>query len=118
MTRKHLNWSRRRKALQDSLPQGFRGGNAIEFSEGFVSANEVLNAIPASFDGKLDLTSCNSTFFAEDVRRKCKSVLVIANEDSTSLDLRLAIYRQVIRRLSRRSEPYESALYRIRKGLL
>jgi hypothetical protein len=117
LTRRHLTWSRRRKALQRSLPTAFRGGNAIEFSDGFVPIGTILDTIPTTFRGKLDLTSCNSTVFAEDVRRKCRSVLVIANEDSTSLDLRFAIYQQVIQRLSRRSEPYEDALYRIRKEL-
>jgi|HubBroStandDraft_2_1064218.scaffolds.fasta_scaffold03542_7 hypothetical protein len=117
-TRRQCIWSRRRLALHGSLPKGFRGGNAIEFSDGFVSLHRILETIPATFAGKLDLTSCNSTVFAEDVRRKCKSVLVMANEESTSLDLRLAIYRQVIRRLSQRSEPYEDALHRVRKELL
>jgi hypothetical protein len=118
LTRTHLTWSRRRTALQHSLPTAFEGGNAIEFSDGFVPIGTIVDTIPPTFQGKLDLTSCNSTVFAEAVRKKCKSVLVIANEDSTSLDLRLAIYRQVIRRLSRRSEPYEDALYQVRKELL
>jgi len=118
LTRRHLMWSRRRAALQHSLPNAFEGGNAIEFSGGFVPIGTILDTIPSTFQGKLDLTSCNSTVFAEDVRKKCRSVLVIANEDATSLDLRLAIYRQVIRRLSRRSEPFEDALYRIRKELI
>jgi hypothetical protein len=118
LTRQHLGWSHKRKALEDALPKAFRGGAGIEFSEGFVKLAAILDAIPEHFSGKLDLTSCNSTVFAEDVRRKCKSCLLMANEQATSVDLRFAIYRQVIRRLCRKAQTYEDALFTVRKELL
>jgi len=118
MTRRHLGWSERRSRFEAALPEGFQGGGAIEFFDGFASLQSVLNGIPTSFAGKLDLTSCHSTVLAEGIRRKCKSCLLMANEQATSVDLRFAIYRQVIHRLRRKAQPYEDALYTVRRELL
>lgn len=117
-TREQLGWCTRRRLIDDSLPGAFQGGASIEFSDGFQTLESILAVIPGIFSGKLDLTSCNSTVFAEEVRRKCRECLLMTNEESASLDFRLAIYRQVIRRLSRRPQPYEDALFVLRKELL
>lgn len=117
-TREQLGWSVRRRCIEDSLPGAFQGGVSIEFSDGFRTLGSILELIPDSFSGKLDLTSCNSTVFAEEVRRKCRECLLMANEESASVDFRFAIYRQVIRRLAHRAQPYEDAMFALRKELL
>lgn len=117
-TRRHLRWLERRSLFEAALPEGFQGGEAIEFFDGFVSLASVLDAMPSPYAGKIDLTSCHSTVLAEGLRRKCKSCLLMVNEQATSLDLRFAIYRQVIRRLRRKPQPYEDALFFVRKELL
>jgi|SRR5215469_5756395 len=118
LTRTQCKWASNRSAIETALPNAFGGGSAIQFSNGFAILSSVLNEIPEEFSGKLDLTCCHSTVFAENVRRKCRSGFILANEQSTSVDLRLAIYRQLVRSLSRRPEPYEDAMFRIRKELI
>jgi hypothetical protein len=114
ITRRQSQWRERRLKLELALPGAFRRGASIEFSDGFRRLDDILQSLPPEYEGTLDLTCCNSTIFAEDIRRKYRKCLVLSNELPTSLEFRLAIYRQVIRRLSREPQSYEEAVYLIR----
>ena len=44
----------------------------MEFADGLAPIERVVSSIPEAFDGVLDLTVCNSTVLAEEVRRRCR----------------------------------------------
>jgi hypothetical protein len=118
LTRQQYEWHTRRRLLEQALPESFRGGAGLEFVDCFQVVDQILSTVPTDYAGTLDLTVCNSTVLAEEVRRKCRRCLVLANEQPATLDFRFAVYRQVIRSLARRSEPYEEAMFRIRNQVV
>lgn len=115
ITRSQLQWRERRKQLEFALPDAFCGGAGLEFQGSFQTLDCILQNLPSEYDGTLDFTSCNSTVFAEDVRRRYGKSLVMSNELPASFEYRLAVYRQVIRNLSRARTSYEEAVFWIRK---
>lgn len=89
----------------------------MEFDDGFCGVQEIASAWPIDYDGVLDLTICNSTLLAELIRRRCPHGLVLANEELTYPEFRLPLYNAVVRLLCRRPQPYEDAVFEIRKYL-
>lgn len=51
------------------------------------------------------------------IRRRCPHGLVLANEELTYPEFRLPLYDAVVRLLCRRPQPYEDAVFEIRKYL-
>ena len=115
ITRNQLEWRERRRQLELALPHAFCGGAGLEFQGVFQPLDNILKSLPAEYDGTFDLTCCNSTVFAEAVRRKYRKSLIMSNELPASFEYRIAVYRQVIRSLSRARTSYEEAVFRIRE---
>jgi hypothetical protein len=115
ITRDQLQWRKRREQLECALPHAFRSGAGLEFQGAFQRLDHILQSLPREYDGTFDLTCCNSTVFAEDVRRRYRRSLVMSNELPASFEYRMAVYRQVMRILSRTKTSYEEAVFRIRK---
>jgi len=115
LTRDQLEWRERRRQLELALPQALCGGAGLEFQGAFQTLDDILHSLPAEYSGTFDLTCCNSTVFAEDVRRRYRKSLVMSNELPASFEYRMAVYRQVIRMLSRAKTSYEEAVFRIRE---
>jgi hypothetical protein len=116
LTVQQYAWKRKRESLMQSLPGLFRGGASVEFDGGFSGLDELVSRVPVNYAGALDLTVCNSVLLGEEIRRRCAHCIVLVNEAPASLDFRMAVYRQVIRSLSRRPDAYEDVVYRIRSA--
>jgi hypothetical protein len=109
-------WHARRK-LQTRLGQAVRcGGPAVEFADGLLPLEQVVAAVPETFDGVLDLTVCNSTLLAEEIRRRCKRGLIIANAFPATLDMRMEFYNAAIDLVQRRHVSYQDAVLGVREA--
>lgn len=107
----------RRKVLMAAAGKLVTGEAGIELADGFVGVKEIVASFPADFSGVIDLTVCNSILIAEEIRRRCGGGLVLANEEVVYPEFRLRIYKAVIELLSLRPQPYQDAVYRVRKEL-
>jgi hypothetical protein len=84
--------------------------SALEFADGAVPLGRVVTAVPCAFDGVLDLTMCNSTVLTEEVRRRCRRTLIIANRSAATLDIRMEFYNAAMDLVQRRQVNYEDAV--------
>jgi hypothetical protein len=93
------------------------GGPSVEFVEGGVDVDDVVAAVPIGFSGVLDLTVCNSTLLAEEVRRRCRSGLVIANAFPATLHIRMELYDAAMRLVQHQRVSYQDAVFMVRSSL-
>ena len=115
--RQYALWEARR-ALEPVLGAAVRaGGPAVEFSDGSVPIERVVTAVPEEFDGVLDLTVCNSTLLAEEVRRRCRRGLIIANAFPATLDVRMELYNAAVDLVQRREVTYQDAVFGVRRSI-
>jgi hypothetical protein len=108
-------WQARRE-LEPLLGSAIRsGGPAVEFVDGLASVDRVVSAVPQSFEGVLDLTVCNSTLLAEEIRRRRRGGLIIANAFPATLDIRMEFYNAVVDVMQRRQVSYQDAVFAVRQ---
>jgi hypothetical protein len=91
---------------------------SIEYADGIVPLQEAVDALPRRFDGVVDLTVCHSTQALAMLKRARPRCTVLANRDPAWLDVRLAIYRQIIRLLQRERLSYVDAAQRVHLAAL
>jgi hypothetical protein len=91
---------------------------AIEYADGPHVLDDVVAALPRDFDGVLDLTVCHSTCAIAAIKRARPRCSVLANRNPANLDLRLAMYRQVLRLIGREGTGYTEALRRVHLAAL
>jgi hypothetical protein len=115
--RQYALWKARQET-QDRLGPAVRpGGPGVEFADGVVDVESIVAAIPASFSGVLDLTVCNSTLLAEEVRRHRRFGLVIANAFPATLDTRMELYDAAMRLVQHDGVSYQDAVFMVRSRL-
>jgi len=85
----------------------------IQFAGGFVSSCDCAESVPNPFYGVLDMTVCCSTRLIKAVKSRRPKCTVIANRNSASLNIRLAIYRQALRLLATRQYSFVDAMLKI-----
>jgi len=107
----------RRSLLQLVLPGVVSGGPAVEFADRFVPVSEIVAGIGTESACLFDLTICNSVLLGEEIRRRCRHAVVIMNADAAAPDVRLAVYRQVVRLMVKRQWSYQDATMRLRSYL-
>jgi hypothetical protein len=108
----------RRRLLQELLPAATAGGPAVEFSSGFEPLSNIVAGLSADCTCLFDLTICNSVLLGEEIRRKCRRAVVMMNADAAAPDVRLAVYRQIIRVMGKRHWSYQQAAMRLRAYLM
>ena len=112
----------RRTHNRSLLDRAFDGlltpGNRIELAGGMHPVDDIIRAIPASFTGFIDLTVCNSVLLGEAIKRERPGCLVVMNLNPTNFDLRIVVYRHLIRYLSRFRKNYLDAVSDLRIGVL
>ncbi|MGE3172172.1 MAG: hypothetical protein AB7O97_06050 [Planctomycetota bacterium] len=82
-------------------------GAAVELRDGLHPAASLAAALPPQLDGYFDLTSCHSIeALADALKRRAPGITVQSTRGTTLLGVRLALYRQVIRRLAARPASY------------
>jgi hypothetical protein len=89
----------------------------VEFVDGIVDVERIVAAIPAAFSGVLDLTGCNSTLLAEEVRRRRRFGLVIANAFPATLETRMDLYEAAMRIVEHEGVSYQDAVFMVRSTL-
>jgi hypothetical protein len=117
-TRAQIAFENSRTSLSHLFPEVFRGGAAIELSDGLHPISELAAVIPADWRGTLDLTVCNSTVLGNAVRLRARGSVVLMNEEPADLPARLALYKQVIRMLSHRNQSYMHCMIAMRAYLV
>jgi hypothetical protein len=117
-TRQQYAMWQARRTLEPILGPAVRsGGPAVEFADGLVSVERVVSAVPETFAGVLDLTVCNSTLLAEEVRRRCRRGLIIANAFPATLDIRMEFYNAAMDLVQRRQMSYQDAVFGVRQTI-
>jgi len=89
----------------------------VEFVDGVAGVETIVAAIPVAFSGVLDLTVCNSTLLAEEVRRRRRFGLVIANAFPATLDARMDLYDAAIQLVQHEGVSYQDAVFMVRSTL-
>jgi hypothetical protein len=115
--RQYALWHARRELQPRLTPAVRSGGPAVEFANGLVPLERVVAAVPEAFDGVLDLTVCNSALLAEEVRRRCRRGLIIANAFPGTLDMRMEFYNAAIDLVERRHVCYQDAVFGVREAI-
>jgi hypothetical protein len=106
-----------RPAPQDRAGAADRiGGPGVEFVDGVAGVERIVAAIPAGFSGVLDLSVCNSTLLAEEVRRHRHFGLVIANACPATLDTRMDLYDAAMRLVQHEGVSYQDAVFMVRSS--
>ena len=115
--RQYALWHARRD-LEPRLGQAVRaGGPAVEFADGLMPVERVVSAVPEGFSGVLDLTVCNSTLLAEEIRRRCRRGLIIANAFPATLHTRMEFYDAAMELVRRRGLSYQDAVFIVRRRI-
>ncbi len=115
-TRRQYRLWHSRRVLEPLLGSAVRpGGPAVEFADGLVPLERVVSVVPQAFDGVLDLTVCNSPLLAEEVRRRCRRGLIIANASPATLDIRMECYDAAMDLVQRRQVKYQDAIFGVRE---
>jgi hypothetical protein len=89
----------------------------VEFADGVVGVERIVAAIPAGFSGVLDLSVCNSTLLAEQVRRHRHFGLVIANPFPVPLDIWMDLYDAAMRLVQHEGASYQDAVFMVQSSL-
>lgn len=93
-------------------------GDRIEFADGLVTVDQLVSVLPPDYNGVLDLTTCHSTRAIRWIKRARPGCTVLANRGETDLDIRLAVYRQILRVLQRERTSYVEAASKVHLALL
>jgi hypothetical protein len=93
-------------------PAGF------EYADGPRPLDEVVDALPEDFGGIIDLTVCHSTNAIPAFKKARPRCSVLANREPARLDLRLAMYRQILRLVRRERQGYIAAAQRVHLAAL
>lgn len=73
--------------------------DSLEFAGNTINIEDVVDTIPKSYKGIVDISSCFSSSFLMDCKKKAIEATYIAAETESSVELRLFIYKQVINHL-------------------
>ncbi|MBZ0090204.1 MAG: hypothetical protein K8H90_07485, partial [Thermoanaerobaculia bacterium] len=102
----HLN----RLTLEGCFPDLVRASEVVELRDGLHPLARIVEAIPPTWQGTLDLTLCNSAALAPWLKRKRPGCLLAVNRKLASLDVRLGRYLVAIQALVRRPRPFAEVL--------
>ena len=117
-----LAWSERFAAFENRNVLDSMGsdillpGNRIELVDGLHSADSFRELIPASFDGVLDLTVCNSVVLIERIKlaRRCTC---IGNQETVNIQLRAIFYKGLFQVIERHEADYVETYQALRVEL-
>lgn len=90
---------------------------AVEFTDGLAAVESLVDAIPETFDGVLDLTDCNAPMLAAEIQRRCRRGLIIANASPGPLDVRMEFYNAAMDLVQRRQVTYQDAVFGVRQHI-
>ena len=68
----------------------------IELADGIYSTNEFIDVIPTNAGCMLDLTVCNSTILADEIKKHFRKIIVFGFEAPISIETNLLIYKYII----------------------
>ena len=71
----------------------------LEFSSNMISIENIVDTIPNDYKGIIDISSCYSSTFQMECKKKAIYASYIAAETESSIDLRLFIYKQTVQHL-------------------
>jgi hypothetical protein len=106
-----------RQALERALGETLAGGAAVEFAAGFSPLADVIGVLDPTCTALFDLTICHSVLLGEEIRRRCRGAVVMMNAEAAAADIRLAMYRQIIRLMVKRGWSYQEAALRLRAAI-
>lgn len=106
-----------RVLLEEMYPGFIAQGLCLELADRLCSVWEFIQSVPRDFDGIVDMTVCNSIIPAEALRRHRSDCNVVCNTYRARAEVRLEIYRHVIRSLAAKSEPFEEVSARAHRLL-
>jgi len=86
----------------------------VEFYDGLFSNSDVEHQIPTDFMGIIDLTICHSVELQNEIKFSGRKCIVIANEHAADLELRLILYYNLIKLLTKKDKSYIDAYSEIR----
>lgn len=92
---------------------------ALDFYGNIISQKEFVQFIPKDYNGVIDLSSCNSADFQLKCKLRVPSCTFIAVGTTSSLELRLFLYKQIVKYiLKHKDKTYLEALRVIAKEIV
>jgi len=86
------------------------GGDSVEFSDGFQPVSAIVDAVPVSWSGLIDLCVCHPLSLVSELRRSRPRCLVKSVRSAASPDIWLHFYRILFAQLSTRELTYLEGL--------
>ncbi len=90
-----------RAALERAFPLAIRPATAIEFRDGLWTVDDLIAAIPAEFDGTIDLGYCNTTLVGQAVKERARASTVMMRRFRILYTTWAALYPVVIATLEK-----------------
>ncbi|HTU21775.1 MAG TPA: hypothetical protein VMG10_27300 [Gemmataceae bacterium] len=104
--------------LEEHYPGFIAPARCLELADGLCTVWEFINKVPPLYDGIVDMTICNSIIPAEALRRRRSACNALTNTFKARAEVRLELYRHVIRSLAVVNEPFEEVSARAHRLLL
>ncbi|MCX6155678.1 MAG: hypothetical protein NT007_16105 [Candidatus Kapabacteria bacterium] len=90
----------------------------VELYDGLFTASEFVEHIPPDYSGIIDLTICYSDQLYDELKQKIRNCAIIANYETTDLEIRLIIYKHTLKKLAFSNSFYIDAQTKIYIDLL
>jgi hypothetical protein len=96
-------------------PTALRAGRGIELTDGMISAQEFIEAIPLDYSGLIDLRMCNSISLGAAIRRARQGLRAAVGKQKTYPDCAVVIYKTALMYMTQQAQrgcpvPYEEVM--------
>lgn len=74
---------------------------AMEFMGNIIPIGDFIDSIPLEYSGTIDVSSCYSAVFLQELKLQASNARIIAANTESSLDLRMFIYKHIVKYLAK-----------------
>lgn len=74
---------------------------AMEFMGNIIPIGDFIDSIPLEYSGTIDVSSCYSAAFLQELKLQASNARIIAANTESSLDLRMFIYKHIVKYLAK-----------------
>jgi len=103
-----------RADIDERFPLSILPSRDIELADGLSTVGQFISAIPADFNGVMDLTICNSVILGSAIKRMRPEITVVMNQRAASARNRLVLYLAIVKELQRQPQLFGDAAVNVR----
>lgn len=110
---KYLN----RLALEQLFPTALGKGCLVELYDGLYSIQQIVEMIPLTFTGPIDLTICNSIIVQDEVRRVKPRRNAFGSEHPVNLNFKIIFLKGLMQKIALERKDYTTAYFELQTDL-